>query len=231
VRPSNPNRTYQLIDPPEGKLPPLTPEADAAVKAAQARPQPDPNNPRSFRELATQTRCISRGPAMIPAGFQYNNAYAITQAPDYVAIQHEMIHDIRVIPLDGRPHVNPKIRLWLGDSRGHWEGDTLVVESTNFHSESPLPGRRAVPVPGATEQAVMIERFTRREPNLLTYEITIKNPRIYTKPWTLAVPMTQNATYQIFEYACHEGNQAVVNIIKASRAKNKSGDGSTVSAR
>jgi hypothetical protein len=164
---------------------------------------------------------------MIPAGFQYNNAYEITQAPDYVAIRHEMIHDIRVIPLDGRPHVNPKIRLWLGDARGHWEGDTLVVESTNFHPESPLPGRRGVSVLGANEQAIMIERFTRRQPNVLMYEITMKNPKIYTKTWTLAVPMKRDPTYQIFEYACHEGNQAVINIVKGSGAKNKRGERGT----
>lgn len=186
------------------------------AKAAASRPPSDPNNPQSFSELSVTTRCISRGPAMLPGGFQYNNAYEITQAPDYVAIRHEMIHDIRVIPLDGRPHVNPKIRLWFGDPRGHWEGDTLVVETTNLHRQSPLPGRRGAG-PGNTDGVIMVERFTRREPNVLTYEITMNNPNVYTKPWTLAVPMKRDPSYQIYEYACHEGNEAVANIIKANR--------------
>jgi len=214
VRPSS--RKYQLIDPADGKLPPLTAIAQERMAALAKKPASDPNNPRSFDELAVQTRCLSRGPAMLPNGFQYNNAYEITQAPDYVAIRHEMVHDVRIVPLDGRPHVSPKIRLWLGDQRGHWEGDTLVVETTNLHDLSPIPGRRGVP--GGNQNVVMTERFTRRQPDVLTYEITIKNPDVYAKPWTLSVPMKNDPKYQIFEYACHEGNQAVINIVRSSRA-------------
>jgi hypothetical protein len=227
VRPST--RTHQLIDPPDGKLPPLTPEAQALASASSGRGPAD-NNPQSYRDLSVTTRCISRGPAMLPAGYQYNNAYEITQTPDYVAIRHEMIHDIRVVPLDGRPHVSPKVRLWLGDPRGHWEGDTLVVETTNIHDQAPLPGRRGAG-PGGNANVVMIERFTRREPNVLTYELTINNPRVYTKPWTLAVPMKSDPKYQIFEYACQEGNQAVINIVKSNRAQASKGRSGASSGR
>ena len=141
----------------------------------------------------------------------YNNNIQIVQTPGYVTITHEMIHDTRIIPLDGRPHVSPKIRQYMGDPRGHWEGSTLVVDVTNFTDKTNYRGS------GATLH--LIERFTRVGPDAIRYEVTVDDPQTFTKPWTAALDLT--AQSQLFEYACHEGNYGLSNILSAARAEER----------
>jgi hypothetical protein len=215
-------RTYQLIDPPDGKLPPLTPWAEQ-IKQEAARSQN--GGLKSYRDLPVSTRCLTRGVpgSMVPGFFMYNAGYQIMQTPQYVAIRYEMIHDIRVIPLDGRPHIGNDIRLWMGDARGRWDGDTLVIETTNLNDSTPLLGFNSS-VPGSVmssginEQTRVIEKFTRVNGRLITYLATIENPKVFTRAWTIAVPLNRDDSYTIFEYACHEGNKGVVNILTAARA-------------
>jgi hypothetical protein len=164
-------------------------------------------------------RCITRGPTgLFPAN--YNNGYQIVQTPGYVTIVSEMIHEARVIPVDGSPHLPPSVRLWNGDSRGHWEGATLVVDTTNFSDKGWMTthqgsGRlRGVPI---SESLHLTERFKLTDANTITYQMTIDDPNVYARPWTVQVPFTRDDHYQIFEYACHEGNQAIGNILRGAR--------------
>ena len=165
-------------------------------------------------------RCISRGVPgwIIPAG--YNNAYQIVQTPGYVVIHAEMIHDARIIPLDGRPPLPPTLRLLEGDSLGHWEGDTLVVETTNFSDRnwiatSAASGRiKGIPQSTALQ---IVERFTRTAPDRIDYEARIEDPEVFARPWTLAFPLTQDDEYRIYEYACHEGNRAIEGVLSGAR--------------
>jgi hypothetical protein len=140
----------------------------------------------------------------------YNNNYQIVQTPGYVMILVEMIHDVRVIPLDNRPHLPSGIRQWMGDSRGHWEGDTLVVETTNFNDKTRFRG--------GDENMRLIERFTRVAPDTIQYEFTVNDPTAFTKPWTAQIPM-QRGEGPIFEYACHEGNYAMTDMLAGARAE------------
>jgi hypothetical protein len=153
---------------------------------------------------------------MLPTG--YNNNYQILQAPGVVAIFYEMIHDVRVVPLDGRPHLSPSVRQWLGNSRGRWDSDTLVVETTGFRDEHvPVSPRDGL---GSSTSALrVIERFTRTAANTIEYRATVQDPNTYASPWTAVLPLTRGgASDRLFEYACHEGNYAVVNILTAARA-------------
>jgi hypothetical protein len=152
---------------------------------------------------------------MIPT--VYNNAYQILQAPGYVVILYEMIHDARFIPLDGRPHLSSTVRQWMGDSRGHWEGNALVVEVSNF------TGDTAIKYGGDYHSDAMhlVERFTRVDQETIEYSFTVDDPKTWTKPWTVAMPLTKDDSYRIFEYACHEGNYAMANRLSAVRAKEK----------
>jgi len=169
-------------------------------------------------------RCITRGvPAgMFPAG--YNNAYQILQTPGYVVIFSEMIHEARVIPLDGRPHLPRGVRQWNGDSIGHWEGNTLVVDTTNFNGKgmiatSAATGRiRSV---HESEALHVVERFQRVDAETINYEVTIDDPNMYSAPWKVSMPLTKDANYTIYEYACHEGNYAMEDILRAGREKDK----------
>jgi hypothetical protein len=155
---------------------------------------------------------------MFPAG--YNNAYEIIQIPGYVVIVYEMIHDTRVIPLDGRPHVGASIKLWNGDSRGRWEGDTLVIDTTNYNDKgsiatSAATGRiRGIP---QSEELHVVERFTRVSASTINYSVTITDPKVYTQPWTVALPLNRDEHYRMFEYACHEGNLALPSELRAGR--------------
>lgn len=201
-------RTSLIVDPKDGKLPPMTQagqeRAAALVKDRQLHPADGPEN-RSLAE-----RCLvwgTAGPPMMPG--PYNNNYQIFQNKDNVTILIEMIHDVRRIPIDGRPHLNQDIRQWLGDSRGHWEGNTLVVETTNFTSKSRYRG--------TTENMHLTERFTRTDPDTLLYEFTVNDPATYTKPWTAQVTMSRSHS-PIYEYACHEGNYGMVGILSGARA-------------
>jgi hypothetical protein len=147
---------------------------------------------------------------MLPSG--YNNNYQILQVPGYVVILIEMIHDVRIIPLDGRPHLPQNIRQWLGDSRGHWDGNTLVVDTTNFTDNTHFRG--------ADRNLHLIERFTRVDPNTILYEFTVDDPTAFTKPWKAQAPLTKTPG-PIYEYACHEGNYSMLNVLKGARAQEK----------
>ena len=204
-------RTSLIIDPTDGRIPPLTPEAQKRQAAlAEYRRQHPGDGPEDF---SLNNRCIlwaTAGPPMLPGG--YNNNYQIIQAPGYVIILVEMIHDARVIPIDGRPHLPSTVRQWLGDSRGHWDGDTLVVETTNFTNKTNFRG--------ASENMRLIERFTRTDANTVTYEFTVNDPSSFTKPWTAQIPM-RKTTDPLLEYACHEGNYAMEGMLGGVRAEEK----------
>jgi hypothetical protein len=201
-------RTSLIIDPPDGRVPPLTAAAQkrAADLAAQNRGH-EFDGPEN-RSLAERCIAVSNaGPPMIPAN--YNANYQIVQAPGYVALLSEQIHDVRIIPTDGRAHVSPDVRQLLGDPRGHWEGDTLVVETTNFTDRTAFRG--------SSEHMRLIERFTRTGPNTMLYEFTVNDPETFTKPWTARIPMTK-AAGPLFEYACHEGNYGLSGSLSGARA-------------
>jgi hypothetical protein len=203
-------RTSLVIDPPDGRIPALTPEGQkraAATAAAQERPAVGPED-RNLGE-----RCIVRGnagPPMLPTG--YNNNFQLFQTPEYVTILNEQIHDARIVPMDGRSHVGGNIRQWLGDSRGRWEGDTLVVETTNFKDQTNFRQ--------ADANLKVVERFTRVDADTLLYDFTINDPTTWTRPWSGQIPMMKTQD-NIYEYACHEGNYAVVGILSAARAIEK----------
>jgi hypothetical protein len=206
-------QTSLVVDPPDGRVP-LRPEAEARRDATLARSTDDPEF------MSVWDRCISRGVPgwVIPAG--YNNAYQIVQTRDVVVIHSEMIHDARIIPLDGRPPLPSTVQLLEGDSRGRWEGDTLVVETANFGDRnwiatSAASGR----IKGIPQSAALriVERFTRVAANRIDYEARIEDPAVFTKPWTLAFPLMRDDEYRIYEYACHEGNSAVEGILRGAR--------------
>jgi hypothetical protein len=202
------NRTSLVIDPPDGRLPPLAPEAAERQQVRREYLERHPADSWEDRNLGE--RCISFGVPRLGAG--YNSYYQIFQTPDHVAILMETIHDARIIPLDGRPHLGDGIRQWNGDSRGRWEGDTLVIETTNYSSRSD--------VQGATERLRVVERLTRSGPDTLDYQVTMDDPATWTKPWTALIRMkkTDDAVY---EYACHEGNYGMTGILSGHRAEEK----------
>jgi hypothetical protein len=208
-------RTSLITDPPDGRIPPLTDEAQRRPAPPQAG-SPDRRTDSWFDRTLAE-RCISwgnDGPPIMPVG--YNANLDILQGPGYVVVRTEMIHTARLIPIDGsRPHVGAKIRLWNGDSRGHWEGDTLVVETTNFNDK--VKFRNSSPAIKVTE------RFTRVSRDAITYTFTIDDPSTWTRPWSAEVPMTLTDG-RIFEYACHEGNYGLANILRAARVEEKSGE-------
>jgi hypothetical protein len=189
----------------------LTPEAQSKAAArAEARRLHPADGPE---DGSLADRCIVRGtavPPMLPAG--YNNNYQILQTPEHVVILVEMIHDTRIISLDGRPHLARKIHNWLGDSRGRWEGNTLVVETTNFTDRTNFRG--------SGENLSVVERFTRTDHNTLLYQFTVDDPQSFTRPWSGEIPM-KKAEGPIFEYACHEGNLSMENILGIARAEEK----------
>jgi hypothetical protein len=200
-----------IVDPPNGRLPVLTEQTQqrlAALRAARASRGPAD----SYTDRSLYDRCITRGLAgsMMPA--IYNAGNVITQSPGYVAIMNEMIHETRIVPLDGRPPVGGAIKQWLGDSRGHWDGDTHVVETTNFTN------RTAVGSVQHSEALKITERFTRVDAETLEYRMTVEDPQTWTTPWTLLLPLQRDDDYGMFEYACHEGNHAMSNILSGARA-------------
>jgi hypothetical protein len=210
-------RTSLVIDPPDGRVP-LRPEAEAARRNNLT------HEGDSYEFMSVWDRCITRGVpgGMFPAG--YNNAYQIMQVPGYVVIHYEMIHEARIVPLDGRPHVPATVRLWNGDPRGRWEGDTLVVETTNYNSKGWIATQAAAGrIKGVpqTEALHVVERFRRVDENTIDYQATIEDPKMFTRQWTVAVPLHRDPAYQLFEYACHEGNRSVENILRDARALEK----------
>jgi hypothetical protein len=208
-------RTSLIVDPPDGRLPPLTPEAAQELKE-KARLENEPRMDSSlWRKYRVRTRCIARGVPAIMHPTCYNNNYQIVQAPGYVAILSEMIHEVRIIVLDQRPHLDPAIKLWVGDSRGHWEGETLVVETTNFHPDSEPMTTASL----RNADAKVIERFTRVSATDLNYQYTLEAPSIYTKPITAVIPMTTTvAANRIMEYACIEGERSMALSIRGTLA-------------
>jgi hypothetical protein len=203
-------RTSLIVDPPDGRLPPLTPEGEKRAAAVTGRLRGTASGPED-RNLAE--RCVTRGAPKLPGG--YNNNFQIVQTPEYVAIMQEMIHETRIIPLDGRPHLPQWMGLFLGDSRGRWEGDTLVVETTNYHPLSPFNSYNFAR--GAGEQLRVVERFRRIDAQTIDHQFTVEDPTTFTRSYTVAVPMTRMDD-QIFEYACHEGNYGMIGILKGARA-------------
>ena len=196
-------RTSLIVDPPDGQLPALTPVGQERVDAR--RSARDRNDTWADRNL--WERCLTRGVPRLPGS--YNNNFMIVQSPDYVAILVEMIHETRIIPLDRRPVISSGIRQWMGDSRGRWEGDTLVVETTHFRDQQEFRGTSA--------ELRLVERFTRVDDRTIDYQFTIDDATTYARPWTAALPM-KRVDEDVFEYACHEGNIGMEGILAGARA-------------
>ena len=221
-------RTSLIIDPPDGRLPALTPEGEALrqvgslwedlpigrpVRVRSAGVGSDDPEDRGLAE-----RCLlgfNSGPPMMPSG--YNNNMQLFQTPDHVVILNEMVHDARIIPLDGRPHLPASVRQWMGDSRGRWEGETLVVETANLTEHTGSFDPSAMQAIGTGLTVTLTERFRRLDADTLLYEYTVDDPTIFTRPFTVAVPMRRNDE-PMFEYACHEGNYGLLNILRGARA-------------
>jgi hypothetical protein len=210
-------RTSLIVDPPDGRIP-WSSEGQAARKRLAQRPQ-GPFD--TWADLDTGERCITDGLAMVPLQM-YNMNYHLLQSPGYLVIQHEMFHDYRIIPTDGRPHVGRGIGQWLGDARGRWEGNTLVVETTNFDDKTHY--RWSAPWRAARPTLRLVERFTRLNADTIDYRVTVEDPTMFSRPWTAAVPMSKNQAERgvtvgrLYEYACHEGNQSMINVLSGARA-------------
>jgi hypothetical protein len=209
------SRPWFVVDPPDGKIPPLTASARQRIAAraqerAAARRGRGPSD--SYLDHSLYDRCISRGlpGSMMPTN--YGNSYTIVQAPGLVAIRYEMIHETRIIPLDVRERLGSSIDQYMGDARGRWEGDTLVVETVNFRRDSVY--RDANP-----ETLRLIERFTRTAADKVEWSVTVDDPETWSRPWTFSMPLTMNSKERVIEYACHEGNRALENMLRAARAE------------
>ena len=207
-------QTSQVVDPPNGRIPELTPEGKAKQAAAQAARR---KAPEYWADWSIYDRCISRGVAGSIIPVVYGNGLEIVQSPGYVAIRYEMVHDTRIIPLDGRPHLASNVHTYMGDPVGRWEGNTLVVETTNLNDKMGIgPNGGGVPY---SEDTKLTERFTRVSANTIDYSLTVDDPKTYTAKWTIAFPITHEPDYRIFEYACHEGNMSLRNMMLAARAE------------
>lgn len=208
-------QTSMVVEPPSGRAP-IRAEAEAV------RDYYFDHVEDSYAYMTVWDRCITRGVpgSMLPAG--YNNAYRIVQTPDAVVIIYEMIHDVRIIPYAKAGHIDNKVRLWMGDSLAHWEGDSLIIETSNFNNRgmiaSSMAGGRLKGVP-ATEKLHVLERFTRVSNDTIIWDVRITDPNSFTQPFTISMPLTADREYVMYEYACHEGNYAVPNILRAGRAK------------
>jgi hypothetical protein len=207
-------RSSLVVDPPDGRIPPLTPRAQAIQKARDdARERRHAAN-----DLPLAERCImgfNSGPPMVPG--PYNNLVQIFQSPGYVVIVNEMVHDARIVPLDGRARLGEAIRSWAGDARGHWEGNTLVVETRNFTDH----GTGTFGLPGLIDRNLhLVERFTRADDRGLTYRFTVSDPTVWTTPWSAEVPMTRIDGF-VMEYGCHEGNYGLANILAGARSEER----------
>jgi hypothetical protein len=204
-----------VVDPPDGRIPPVTPDGQRRLSTRAAARQSSGRGPAdSYEDRSLYDRCITRGlpGSMMPA--VYGNSYQIVQSQGFVAIRYEMVHETRVIPLDGRSHVGQGIRLDMGDARGRWDGDTLVVETTNFRERSAYRG--------ANPQALrIVERFTRTAPDKVRWALTVEDPTTWTRPWTFAMPLTRTESEPLMPYECHEGNYAMPNILSGARAEEK----------
>ena len=208
--------TSLVVDPPDGRVPALTAEARAR------RPVPGTNGVGPFdsvEDFNNYDRCITRGLAGSWLPVVYGNGARIIQTPDSVIIAYEMVHDTRIIPLDGRPHIASSIQQLMGDSRGRWEGNTLVIETTNFTDRTSIGPNGGGPRHSTAMK--MTERITRIDPQMIDYELRVDDPKTYAAPWTLRMTLTQQPGYEIYEYACHEGNGAVKYALSAERVYEK----------
>ncbi len=212
-----PNRLTSLImEPANGRLPPLTAEGERRSATMTSSWSDIPFDQVS--DFNALDRCITRGMPASMFPFMYNSGIEIMQAPGYVVIRLELVHETRVVPVDGRDALEPAIVQWLGESRGRFEGGTLVVETTNFNGESPMlivgPGGKPIPT---SRELHIVERFTRTADDTIDYEIAVEDPVVLMQPWKAAFPLQRDDDYRMFEYACHEDNSAVRNFIEASR--------------
>jgi hypothetical protein len=206
-------QTSLIIDPPNGRMPPLTPEGERRRAALRARSEDRSDNPEE-RNLAE--RCITRGAPKLPGG--YNNNFQIVQTSGYVTILQEMVHEARIIPLDGRPHTPSPVTSYLGDSRGHWEGDTLVVDTTHFRRNVDETSYNCCG--GAAENLSIVERLTLVGNDVIDYRYTVNDSTMFTRPWTVSLPM-RRVSGPIYEYACHEGNVGMEGILRGGRAEER----------
>jgi hypothetical protein len=217
-------RTSLIIDPPDGRLPAFTPEAQRSADARReigreeqrGRPQTS-----SYVDRGPSDRCIQHakaGPPIHPGA--YNNNMQLFQTPDHIAILNEQIHDVRIISVDGPAHLGRPVRLWQGDSRAHWDGETLIVETTNFNGKHDQVGRPGV---NSGDRLSLIERFTRLDAETLVYEYTVTDPETWVSPWTAQVPMKKNLD-MLYEYACHEGNYSMATILRGARLEEKAAE-------
>jgi hypothetical protein len=206
-------RSSLIVDPRDGRIPPLTAEGQkrAAQRAEERKRMGSPTDAAQNQPLSVRCIIMDRiGPPMLAGA--YNNNYQIVQVPGYVMILVEMIHDVRIIPLDGRPHLPQNVRQWTGSYRGRWEGETLVVETTNFNGKNPFQG--------SSENMKLIERFTRTDANTIKYQFTVDDPTTWTRPWSAEVPWAKTVG-PLFEHACHEGNYGLGNILAGARMEEK----------
>ena len=203
------NRTSLVIDPPDGRIPALTASARDRQQMLRDRVRDHPAD--SYTDRPLSERCVTYGVPRLGAG--YNSYYQIFQSPTHVVMHHEMNHDARVIPIDGTSPLDDDIRLWHGDSRGYWDGDTLVVETANYSAHATFRGLSA-------ENMRVTERLTRTGPETLEYEVTINDPTTFTGPWTASIPL-MGTTDAIYEYACHEGNIGMEGILAGHRAEER----------
>ena len=209
-----------IVDPPDGRLPPMT---DDGKRRAAAWPSTNPSVPYArAQDFNIYDRCITRG--VLGSAFPniYSSGMEIHQTPGMVVLRYEMIHETRIIPLDNRPHVSTALRSYMGDPRGRWDGQTLVVETTNFNGKTGSLGRNGNGNP-TSEALRLVERFTRRNAETLDYSVTIHDPLTWTRPWTVAFSLTRDPGYVMYEYACHEGNYAIANILRGFRAAERAG--------
>jgi hypothetical protein len=227
-------RTSLIVDPPDGKIPPLMPNARHQVGSlGEDTPSQLPVRYRSGgkgtdgpEDRGLAERCIlgfNSGPPMLPGG--YNQNFQLFQTSNHVVILNEMVHDARVVPLDGRPHLPGNIRQWMGDSRGRWDGDTLVIATTNFTDKTSSFSPSVMSAMGTGETLHLTERFTRVNADTLLYEYTVDDPATFTRPFTVAIHM-RKSDKPIFEYACHEGNYGLLDILRGARAAEAESTGS-----
>jgi hypothetical protein len=208
--------TSLIMEPNNGRVPALTPEGERRSATMTSSWSNIPFDKVS--DFNALDRCITRGMPASMFPFMYNSGIEIVQAPGYVVIRLELVHETRIVPVDARPPLAPEILQWLGDSRGRFEGDTLVIETTNFNGESPMlivgPGGKPLPT---SRELKIVERLTRTAADTIDYEIAVEDPVVLTQPWKAAFPLNRDDNYRMYEYACHEDNSAIRNFIEASR--------------
>ena len=208
-------RTSLIVDPPNGRYPPLTAQAERLANARRGYRQEHPAD--TFLDSSAFDRCIlgfNQGPPMTPGG--YNQNIQLFQTAEYVVILNEMVHDPRIVALDGRPHLPEDMRQWNGDARGHWDGDTLVIESTNFTDQTASFAPNAAVAMGTGENLLLTERLSRVNADVMRYEFTVDDPTTFTRPFTAAIPLRRSEE-PMYEYACHEGNYGLLNILRGAR--------------